>query len=161
MIENVEKFLCSPKICIDKIQYWINEYSHSESVDNIGNIDIAQLLGRTIVTNFFSYYFDKNGLIYFPDEIDPKKITEFILNNKEYNQLNFNNVYIYVCRIQMKKINSFYSELNNYEKNGRITYVMGNNHKCNKKEYEKRFKERAYQPHKRLAGKAKPTKSID
>lgn len=120
MIEDMDNYLCSSEECVDKIRLGLR---HSL-------VEIYDLMSRNIVTSiqmrvrnsFFSanyYYKDEKLMIYFFDEVDPEKITDYLLHENKY-LVERQYVFELVCRIQQKAVNQFYKDLNIYK----VRHVM-------------------------------------
>lgn len=71
-----------------------------------------------------------NGFFILPDELDPDKLTEYLINEKHYIE-DREMLYYFVCYYQKRKINSFYRDINN----GIMRF--GLNTARNKKEFQR------------------------
>ena len=115
MIEDMYKYLCSSEVCVDKIRMGLR-HSVAE-LYNLMSRNIATSIQRRVRNSFFSanyYYKDGKMMIYLFDEVDPEKITDYLLDENKY-LVERQYVYELVCRIQQKVVNQFYKELNSYK----------------------------------------------
>ena len=140
MIEDVKPYLCSREVCISSIQDSINQYSRKELANILSTSDAVKI-SKCVIGVFCDVNYDRNGKLVLFDEIDPKGIAKYIMENKQLNA-NAEIVYAFVCRTQMKLINAYYKEL----RKGNLPFKIGKNipdniEKC-EKEYIKVGKER-------------------
>ena len=157
-MENMENFICSSESCVELVQEGLTR-STKELYDIIGR-GIATSIERVARDRFFQsnlYYREKNLYIYLFDEINPEKITEFLMSTYEYSTEK-EAVYGLVCRIQQKMINQFYKELDRFQKNGELYQrVICMNEKNDYQKYKKKYQEaverRGDMPYKRIRQK--------
>ena len=150
MIEDVKKYLCSREECLNDINISIKSCSRKDLVSRISHSDLVKM-DRNIRAYFFECNYDEQGNVFLFDEISPKLIAEYITTNISLNVAD-ELIYAYVCRTQMRIINSFYDEIKkgNYVWYGSLKNM--NNFEKNRKIYEKLVKNRLQSPVKRLRG---------
>ncbi len=73
------------------------------SVDDINSIDrlLSGIYGRNIA---------EDGSVYFPDEINPKKLADFLWNPCKYSCTK-EIMYAYICRFAQRRINELYRDI--------------------------------------------------
>lgn len=116
---DIKEYLCSYEESISMIKEGINCYTRSELFALINNEGTFSGITNLIRNRFCSTNVDDFGNVYLYDELDPEKITAYILNNSKY-QIQKELAYSCVCYAMQRKINAFYKELALYEKNGGI-----------------------------------------
>ncbi len=134
--------------CIIKIQNSINRYSKKEVRDLLPRSEYLSITIKTkhLVTGAKK---DMQGKIRFSDEIDPDRLTDYIMEMAEYasdRQL----IYACICRSMVSVINEFYSDLN---QEGCIEHRCGRGSFVNRGDYDSAFEARKAFAHKRLRGK--------
>lgn len=77
------------------------------SVDDINSIDrlLSGIYGRNIA---------EDGSVYFPDEINPKKLADFLWNPCKYSCTK-EIMYAYICRFAQRRINELYRDIRQKE----------------------------------------------
>ena len=150
MINDVKKYLCSREECLNAINMSIKSISRKDLVNTISHSDLMKM-DANIRNIFFECNYDEQGNVFLFDELDPKLISEYIVENVSLNVGN-EVIYAYVCRTHMKIINKFYDEI----KNGYIVWYSSrksvNNFEKNIKIYDKLVRIRLQSPIKRLRG---------
>lgn len=114
-MEEIQNYLCSNEVCIEKVRAGL-VHTMAELYEHVGR-NVATSIQRIVRDTFFSsnfYFKDDNIKIYFFDELEPGKITDYLMRKKEY-PVERQYVYELVCRIQQKMINQFYKELDTYK----------------------------------------------
>ena len=138
VIENMNDYICSTEECIVKIRQGLS-HKMNELYEIIGR-PIAISIQREVRNNFFSvnyYYIDNKLMIYLFDEVDPDKITAYLMFKR---QCSVERPYVYalVCRIQQRVVNEFYKELDEYRKNNSFNVrITKSSVLADKKDYEK------------------------
>ena len=100
---------------------------------------------------FFECNYDGKGNVFLFDEISPRLVAKYIINNITVD-LDNEIVYAYVCRTQMRVINKFYNDI----KKGNINWMCPLRDVRNNKKYQNRYNKlvqyRLNYPIKRLRG---------
>ena len=148
-MKDISKFLCSTEECLEKVLKNINEYSRSELYQIIDRSEFLSI--GTNISNFFSpAHHDELGHIYLPDQLDPEKITDYLIRTKGY-KTEREYICALVCQTMKKKINEFYKEVKDSQKNRYIIFHTSNEKLRDK--YKKELENRLKYPIKRLRGK--------
>lgn len=150
MIKDISPFLCSREECLKNINNSIKSCSRKELVSKIPHSDLISL-DRNIRNMFFSCYYDDERNVFLFDEINPKLVAKYLISNMHY-ELEEEIIYAYVCRVQMKKINEFYKDIQGegrvFRCSARVTWWD----KWVDEEYCKLVENRLNYPIKRLRG---------
>lgn len=150
MIEDVKEYLCSREECLNDINESIKSCSRKDLVSVMSQSNIVKI-DKNMRDYFFECNYDEKGNVFLFDEISPRLVAKYIINN---NIMDLDNeiVYAYVCRTQMRVINKFYSDI----KNGNINWMCPLKDVKNNKKYQNRYNKlvenRLNYPIKRLRG---------
>ena len=150
MIEDVKKYLCSREECLNNINVSIKSCSRKELVSKISHSDLIKM-DRNIRSYFFECNYDEQGNVFLFDEISPKLIAKYIVENVCLS-IDDEIVYAYVCRTQMKVINKFYDEIKKSMIIWHGSLKKVDNFENNMKKYKDLVDSRLKSPVKRLRG---------
>ena len=143
---------CNYDECIMKIKNSINTYSKNELHDLLPKSEYLSIASKVkhLVTG---PKLDANAKIRFSDELDPDKLTDYLITQKEYTS-NRDLIYACVCRFMVAPINEFYSDLNKEGISIRHYSVSSSLYNLDMEDYTNMFEARKALPHKRLRGKS-------
>lgn len=108
MIKDVRKYICDREECLNYVKESVKSCTRKDLVSVISQSDLVKM-DKNIRNTFFECNYDKLGNVFLFDEINPKLVSEYIVNNIEL-KVNTDIVYKYVCRTQMIIINEFYKK---------------------------------------------------
>lgn len=118
---NIKDYLCSYEESISMIRDGINRYTRNELFTLVNNEGISSGISQLVRYTFCYSNYDDFGNVYLFDELNPQKITAYILDNPKY-QIQQELVYSCVCYAMQRVINEFYKDLAIYEKNGMVRF---------------------------------------
>ena len=150
MIKDVKKYLCSREECLNDINASIKSCTRKDLISRISHSDLVKM-DRNIRDYFFECNYDEQGNVFLFDELSPKLIAEYIVENVFLSVEN-DVVYAYVCRTQMKVINKFYDIIRKGNLEWQVTFKNIDNNDKKFKKYRKLVEIRLKTPVKRLRG---------
>ena len=109
MIKDVRKYICDREKCLNYVKESVKSCTRKDLVSVISQSDLVKM-DKNIRNTFFECNYDKLGNVFLFDEINPKLVSAYIVNNIEL-KVNTDIVYKYVCRTQMIIINEFYKKI--------------------------------------------------
>ena len=147
-----DDLFCNYEECIMKIKSSINTYSKNELYNLLPKSEYLSIASKVkhLVTG---PKLDIQGKIRFSDELDPDKLTDYLLLQKEYSSSR-DLIYACVCRFMVAPINEFYADLN--KEGFSIRHYSGSSslYNLDMDIYANVFEARKALPHKRLRGKS-------
>ena len=135
---------------MNAINMSIKSISRKDLVNKISHSDLIKM-DTNIRNIFFECNYDGQGNVFLFDELDPKLIAEYIVENVSLNVGN-EVIYAYVCRTQMKIINKFYDTIRKGNLEWYVTFKNIDNNDKKIKKYRKLVGIRLETPLKRLRG---------
>lgn len=149
MIKDVSRYLCSREECLKDIDESIKSCSRKDLISRMSHSECLKL-DKNIRNSFFACNYDARGNVFLFDEISPKLVAKYIIDNLAL-EVEDELIYAYVCRVQMKIINAFYKEI----AKGQISWQCATN-VISKQIYEDKYyklvQDRLKYPIKRLRG---------
>lgn len=146
-----DDLFCNYEECIMKIKNSINTYSKNELYNLLPKSEYLSIASKVkyLVTG---PKLDSQEKIRFSDELDPDKLTDYLLTYNNYSS-NRDLIYACVCRFMVAPINEFYSDLNS--EGFAIRHCSHASYfSLDMTDYANAFEARKALPHKRLRGKS-------